>query len=39
MPPSVPKTVYDNLHKSFYPGMFDADKFADELRPDADRRD
>ena len=25
MPPSVPGSVYDNLYKSFYPGMFDAD--------------
>ena len=26
--PAVPREVYDNLSKSFYPGMFDADKFA-----------
>ena len=26
--PAVPREVYDNLAKSFYPGMFDADKFA-----------
>jgi alpha-L-fucosidase len=30
--PSVPKTVYDNLHKSFYPGMFDADKFVGQAK-------
>jgi len=32
MPPSVPKTVYDNLHKSFYPGMFDADKLVAQAK-------
>jgi alpha-L-fucosidase len=26
--PAVPKEVYDNLYKSFYPGMFDADKIV-----------
>ena len=26
--PPVPREVYDNLYKSFYPGMFDADKIA-----------
>ena len=26
--PAVPREVYDNLYKSFYPGMFDADKFV-----------
>ncbi|MDB6127801.1 MAG: Alpha-L-fucosidase [Verrucomicrobia bacterium] len=26
--PAVPRDVYDNLHRSFYPGMFDADKFV-----------
>ena len=26
--PPVPREVYDNLHKSFYPGMFDADKIV-----------
>jgi len=26
--PAVPHEVYDNLYKSFYPGMFDADKFV-----------
>ena len=26
--PAVPRDVYDNLYKSFYPGMFDADKFV-----------
>ena len=26
--PAVPREVYDNLSKSFYPGMFDADKFV-----------
>lgn len=26
--PAVPREVYDNLHKSFYPGMFDADQFV-----------
>ena len=26
--PAVPREVYDNLHRSFYPGMFDADKFV-----------
>jgi alpha-L-fucosidase len=26
--PAVPREVYDHLHKSFYPGMFDADKFV-----------
>jgi len=32
MNPSVPKTVYDNLHKSFYPGMFDADKLVAQAK-------
>ena len=26
--PAVPRAVYDNLPKSFYPGMFDADQFV-----------
>ncbi len=26
--PAVPREVYDYLHRSFYPGMFDADKFV-----------
>ena len=26
--PPVPREVYDNLYKSFYPGMFDADQFV-----------
>ncbi len=26
--PPAPREVYDNLYKSFYPGMFDADKFV-----------
>jgi alpha-L-fucosidase len=26
--PAVPREVYDNLHRSFYPGMFDADAFV-----------
>ena len=26
--PAVPREVYDNLYKSFYPGMFDADRFV-----------
>ena len=26
--PAVPREVYDNLYKSFYPGMFDADQFV-----------
>jgi alpha-L-fucosidase len=26
--PAVPRAVYDNLHKSFYPAMFDADQFV-----------
>ena len=26
--PAVPREVYDHLHKSFYPGMFDADQFV-----------
>ncbi|MCL4401141.1 MAG: alpha-L-fucosidase [Acidobacteria bacterium] len=26
--PPVPREVYDNLYKSFYPGMFDADRFV-----------
>ena len=26
--PAVPREVYDNLSKSFYPGMFDADAFV-----------
>ncbi|MBS0630827.1 MAG: alpha-L-fucosidase [Verrucomicrobia bacterium] len=28
--PAVPREVYDNLYRSFYPGMFDADKFVAE---------
>ena len=30
--PAVPKEVYDNLSKSFYPGMFDADKFVAQAK-------
>jgi len=30
--PAVPREVYDNLHKSFYPGMFDADQFVGTAR-------
>lgn len=30
--PAVPKEVYDNLYKSFYPGMFDADKFVAQAK-------
>ena len=30
--PAVPKAVYDNLHKSFYPGMFDADKIVAQAK-------
>jgi alpha-L-fucosidase len=30
--PAVPKTVYDNLYKSFYPAMFDADKFVGQAK-------
>lgn len=26
--PAVPRSVYDHLHKSFFPGMFDADRFV-----------
>ncbi len=26
--PAVPREVYDHLHRSFYPGMFDADQFV-----------
>lgn len=26
--PAVPREVYDHLHRSFYPGMFDADAFV-----------
>lgn len=26
--PAIPPQVYDNLHKSFYPAMFDADQWA-----------
>jgi len=26
--PPMPRSVYDNLYKSFYPGMFDADEFV-----------
>jgi alpha-L-fucosidase len=26
--PAMPREVYDHLYKSFYPGMFDADKFV-----------
>lgn len=26
--PAVPRAVYDHLHKSFFPGMFDADQFV-----------
>jgi len=30
--PAVPQEVYDNLYKSFYPGMFDADKFVAQAK-------
>jgi len=30
--PAVPREVYDNLPKSFYPGMFDADRFVATAR-------
>jgi alpha-L-fucosidase len=30
--PPVPREVYDNLYKSFYPGMFDADKFVGQAK-------
>ncbi len=30
--PAVPKEVYDNLYKSFYPGMFDADHFVAQAK-------
>jgi len=26
--PAMPRSVYDHLYKSFYPGMFDADEFV-----------
>ena len=32
MMPSIPKEVYDNLYKSFYPGMFDADKLVAQAK-------
>jgi len=32
MTPSVPKAVYDSLYKSFYPGMFDADKLVGQAK-------
>ena len=32
MLPSIPKVVYDNLYKSFYPGMFDADRLVGEAK-------
>ncbi len=30
--PPVPREVYDNLSKSFYPGMFDADKIVAQAK-------
>ncbi len=30
--PAVPKEVYDNLYKSFYPGMFNADTFVAQAK-------
>jgi len=30
--PAVPREVYDNLHKSFYPGMFDADRIVGQAK-------
>lgn len=30
--PPVPGPIYDNLHKSFYPGMFDADKIVAQAK-------
>jgi|GEM_PF-2727542 len=32
MLPSIPKVVYDNLYKSFYPGMFDAERLVGEAK-------
>ncbi len=32
MPPSVPGKTYDNLYKSFYPGMFDADRIVAQAK-------
>ena len=32
MMPSVPKAIYDNLYKSFYPGMFDADNLVGQAK-------
>ena len=32
MTPPVPKKTYDNLHKSFFPGMFDADDFVAQAK-------
>ncbi len=30
--PAIPKAVYDNLYKSFYPGMFNADEFVGQAK-------
>jgi alpha-L-fucosidase len=30
--PPVPREIYDNLPKSFYPGMFDADKIVAQAK-------
>ena len=30
--PPVPREIYDTLHKSFYPGMFDADKIVAQAK-------
>ena len=30
--PAVPGEIYDNLYKSFYPGMFDADKIVSQAQ-------
>jgi alpha-L-fucosidase len=30
--PAAPREVYDNLYKSFYPGMFDADQFVAQAK-------
>lgn len=30
--PAVPRDVYDNLYKSFYPGMFNADKIVETAK-------
>lgn len=32
MTPPVPKDIYDQLHKSFFPGMFDADRIVAQAK-------